>query len=787
MRRIWRPAPRKEGGAQIRGAGRGRLFSGLARSLEPYANRAFLARAALVALVAVATAFLAKPATEDYQVGAVANRTIRAGSAVSVPDPKATLAARREAGRAAVPLFILDDNVASATLASLRSHFRRGRQFLALGLARFPDSFARDFNAAFPAPPGAPLGLLERLRDQGFTASLEARASRVALEFFSQGLLDDRRRETFAPFRGRDVDLFRVGAPKAAYPFDSFLYLSDAYRQAERRAQLLGADLSEAETALCAELVRAALRDNLIFDEAAQAEAVLRAEESVAPIVYHVAPGEIIAREGEIVSESGRLKLAALEKERQKTRGLSRAAGLALILVVFLAIVHAIAGFERRGPATLKEGLLMALSPLMCVLMAWSSQRLGQGLSAGFAFLAPHTVFLAMPIPAAAMLSVIFLGNRRAIPLAFLGALLGAGLAPIDAFQAFIYLANGSLIAILHLRHISERGRFIPSSVTCGLAGAVAVLGKTLMDGGPLLIASVGYDLGAAVLSGILSGILASGLVPVIETVLGLTTNLKLMELGNLNRPLLRDLMVMAPGTYHHSVIVGGMVEAAAEAIGANPHLARVGAYYHDIGKIRKPLYFIENQGGENRHDNLTPTMSVLLLVGHVKDGVEIARKHKLPQGIIDIVEQHHGTSLMSYFYHKASEKRGARSQDVNEGDFRYHGPKPASKEAGLVMLADVCEAATRSLTEPTPSKIADLVDALVNRIFDDGQLDASELVLKDLVEAKKVFANILVGIYHHRISYPTLDKKASKDQADRSEVIYGHLNAEPGKQRLTH
>jgi putative nucleotidyltransferase with HDIG domain len=319
----------------------------------------------------------------------------------------------------------------------------------------------------------------------------------------------------------------------------------------------------------------------------------------------------------------------------------------------------------------------------------------------------------------------------------------------------------------------------------CALVNALTILGINFTSG-TLHLKPLSYEIFAAMGSGLLSGIIASGLVPVIELLMGFTTNFKLMELGNLNRPILRELMVKAPGTYHHSVIVGSMVEAAAEAIGANAHLARVGAYYHDIGKVKKPLYFIENQGAENRHDTLTPTMSVLLLVAHVKDGSEMARENKLPPQIVDIVEQHHGTSLMSFFYHKAMENRGPNSPEINEMDFRYPGPKPQSKEAGLVMLADICEAATRSLAEPTPTKIHELVKTLINRVFDDGQLEASELALKDITEVKRVFVNILVGIYHHRVAYPGINKDSAKEQQNRSQVVYGHITNEPAK-RITH
>jgi putative nucleotidyltransferase with HDIG domain len=229
-----------------------------------------------------------------------------------------------------------------------------------------------------------------------------------------------------------------------------------------------------------------------------------------------------------------------------------------------------------------------------------------------------------------------------------------------------------------------------------------------------------------------------------------------LLERASMDQPLLRELTVQAPGTYHHSIIVGNMVEAAAEAIGAKPLLARVSAYYHDIGKIQKPLYFIENQmGGENKHEKLAPSMSSLILIAHIKDGVEMARRARLEEPIVDIIQQHHGTRLISFFYQKALDQKGGDPAAVSMEDFRYPGPKPQTKEAGLVMLADAIEAASRTLIDPTPARIQGLVSRIINQTFADGQLDECELTLKDLNQIAAAFNKILNGIFHHRIEYP--------------------------------
>jgi putative nucleotidyltransferase with HDIG domain len=747
-------------------------------------TKGFRGQAALVAVVAIVAALLTNPLPEGYRQGEPAPRTLVSEREVLVPDPALSASERAKARASVRPVYLLDDSVAADAMNSIRGLFRRGRQLIASGAAELPEAFVVDFSVAFGmgGDPDATLRLLERARAEGFSNELERQLTFLTLELLGQGITPESDRDP--SFRGGPVGISKAGTGVTLTPYAAILTLPKAKGLVGPRAGLLSAGLPGDDRELLPDLAMAILRPNLALDRATL-ETMRREAESQVPQMSHlVLEGDTLAREGEIVTPLQAMKIQAVLGQGPKGLWLARTFGILLIFFVFLTVTQAVSSADRHGRSGREMALLTGIL-LMYVILAWASVGLGRGLSRGFGPLGHRAIFLAMPIPAAAMLATIFLGRRKAVYTAFLGSILAAAVAPLDTLEGFIYLCTGSLASIYHLRNISERGRFIPSAILCAAVNALTILGINL-TAGPLRAGPLGHELAAAVCSGLLSGIVASGLVPIIELVLGFTTNLKLMELGNLNRPILRELMVTAPGTYHHSVIVGSMVEAAAEAIGANAHLARVGAYYHDIGKIRKPLYFIENQGSENRHDNLTPTMSVLLLVAHVKDGAEMARASKLPPEIVDIVEQHHGTSLMSFFHHKALENRGPNSPEINEMDFRYPGPKPSSKEAGLVMLADICEAATRSLTDPQPAKIHDLVKTLINRVFDDGQLEASDLALRDLTEVKRVFVSILVGIYHHRVAYPGINKDTAREQQHRSREVYGSFAQEQSK-RVTH
>jgi putative nucleotidyltransferase with HDIG domain len=254
---------------------------------------------------------------------------------------------------------------------------------------------------------------------------------------------------------------------------------------------------------------------------------------------------------------------------------------------------------------------------------------------------------------------------------------------------------------------------------------------------------------------GFFSLVVVLGLGPMLELIAPTTSRFRLMELMNLEQPLLQELMATVPGTYHHSFVVANMVEAGARSIDANALLCKVAALYHDIGKLSNPEYFIENQGrGKNKHDKLAPSMSALILIAHVKKGVELARKGRLGQDIVDIIRQHHGTSVIRFFYQKAREQAGDR-EAVREEEYRYPGPRPQTKEAAIVMLADAIEASSRTLSDPTPSRLRGHIDNIVKYIFSEGQLDESELTFKDLHSLSEAFHRVLTGIFHQRIEYP--------------------------------
>jgi putative nucleotidyltransferase with HDIG domain len=478
------------------------------------------------------------------------------------------------------------------------------------------------------------------------------------------------------------------------------------------------------------------------------------AKEQIKPVLYMIKKGEMLLREGERVTPLQLRKLEAVENQADAHRVPLAGSGAVALLTAILIIQYQVRLKGRMESANYGNKDLLFITCIMVafIIVVKISTTLPDTWFLGLPLARPMSpVGFGIPLAAGAMIVCLFMGRETALIFSLALALCASMLLQ-GSLETFIYFILSCTMAAWWLQDCRERKIIIKAGAKLGLLNAfLAVVINVYL--GSASWATLPFDVTIAFLGGIGAGIITAGMAPVVEMIFHYTTDITLLELANLDQPILRRLMLEAPGTYHHCVVVGSLVEAAAAEIGANPILAKVCGYYHDIGKLKQPLYFIENQSnGRNRHDKLAPSMSALILIAHVKNGVEIAREHKLGQAILDTIQQHHGTSLISYFFEKAKTVKGADA--VNIDDFRYPGPRPQTREAGLVMLADIVEAASRTLDNPTPSRIQGLVQNLINKVFSDGQLDHCELTLKDLNRIARSFNKILNGIHHHRIEY---------------------------------
>jgi len=413
---------------------------------------------------------------------------------------------------------------------------------------------------------------------------------------------------------------------------------------------------------------------------------------------------------------------------------------------------------------------------ILCVRL---SLVIAQALAESFAVGDASMILYGLPFAVGGILVAIFYNFGTGILFSIMTTLLLAVLLR-DNLAVLILALVGNFVATLRVNQYTQRSSILLTGLLIGVANVVTLMTFAFMSSQLFAWQRV-WEVLFGLSGGLLAAVVVSAVLPLLESIFKLTTDIKLLELASLNHPLLGQLIVRAPGTYHHSMLVGTLAEAAAEAIGANALLARVSSYYHDIGKLLTPEYFVENQmSHENKHDRLSPSMSALIITSHVKDGIKLAKEYKLPQRIIDIIPQHHGTNLITYFYNKAKELEDPHVQQVKEDDYRYPGPKPQTREAAIVMLADKVEAASRVLTEPTPQRIQGLVQRIVSNIFMDGQLDECDLTLRDLQKISEGFVRTLIAIFHHRIEYPQVESEAVKR---RSRSTNGHQLTESTKE----
>ena len=487
------------------------------------------------------------------------------------------------------------------------------------------------------------------------------------------------------------------------------------------------------------EMCESQIKANYFFDQSKTDEAVKEALKSVSKVM--IKKNQTIVKEGEPITQQ---QINILTELGLVGEDLSKDYIYTYIILAFFVLF--VLGMQYMYLKKEKKEILIDTKLVFLILLL----NLLSVISARvFTFV---SLFI-IPIACAPILMTVFLDSKISIVINSLNLLFVTVIVGFDPQVILIGIVS-TIVSSTTLKKISQRNDILYSTVYVAAAVAVVILSSGILLSNN--IKQILLDVILAVFGAFISGILAMGLLPFLESSFSLVTNMKLLELSNPNNPLLKRLLMEAPGTYHHSVMVANLAEVAAEEVGANPMLVRVGAYYHDVGKIKRPFFFGENQlGGTNPHDKISPTLSTTIIISHVKDGLELAKEYDIPKVVSDMIVQHHGTTLVKYFYYTL--KNSSENPDeIREEDFRYPGPKPQSKEAAIIMMADSVEAAVRSIQEPTLEKIEDMVNNIVKDKMNSNQLNECDLTFRELEVIKACFLRVLKGIYHHRIEYPT-------------------------------
>lgn len=522
--------------------------------------------------------------------------------------------------------------------------------------------------------------------------------------------------------------------------------------------------------------VSAILKSSVVSNVRKNAEEFLKRQNEVRSGIPEVLE-EIDVKKDEIVLEKGekvkKQHLMQLEeifgKEVSKREKLGSPLSMAMILSLLLVITTAT--LKQYGPKVYNNNSYLLLIAIIVISLLAGARLITMS------FLSSYFI----PLAGASMLIAILLNENVAFLITLMLSI-GCGIIVGNKLDMMIICLVGGAVGVYAVRGLRKRFQLLKAGVLVGCANFIIISSFGILR-------NLGLNIfleegGIGLINGIASSFIVMGLLPVFEYMFNITTNITLLELSDLNHPLLKELTLKAPGTYHHSLLVGNLAEAACDAIGANSLLARVGSYYHDIGKTEKAEYFGENVVDGDvtaHHDKLSPSMSSLIITSHVKDGVELAKKHNLNQAIIDFIQQHHGDTLIYYFYQRALEKVVDETQ-LKEEDFRYPGPRPQTKEAAIVLLADAVEASSRTLSKPTPARIEGLVRKIINNKFIDGQLDECELTLKDLNKIASSFVRILTGVFHSRVEYPEAEEKPRAKSNHKEAKKESQLKQPPPK-----
>ena len=703
------------------------------------------------------------------ETGEISERDEKAPFALSIPDPQATDKLRREAVEKSPIVYDFDDNRPAVVRDHIAKAFAAARVALSPPIATPapdapPSTPANAFRDALGPESPVPDTSIQYLEKTGFSAEDE-RVLLQLVDSVSARMIVDEASDFERNLDSRTVVVRDLGSgnERTLKTSQRVLTAESARAQIERSAADSLANAPPALRAALVPLAKVLLRPNLNFNLRATDERRKAAETGVKEATISLRKGEIIVRDGDPITDRHVLILEGIRAQQGALSRVGVFAGVALLLLVLMRVIWRFGSSNLlRFPRRNKDAWFLLTTLVATALGTSVALFLAEGVGDSPRLQPlvdewPGLLQFGVPIAAATMLV-------RMVHSAETAALFAVLVSVVAGFQVHgdlgftAYALVGSLTAAIGAAKVTQRGTLLRAGLRVGVANGVVVSALILL-GNHFSPVPATLALGLSILSGALCGVLVSGVAPVVETVFGYTTDVKLLELANREQSLLRELELRAPGTYHHSMMVGHLAEKAAEAIGANALLAKVAGYYHDIGKMRRPQFFVENvtvTQGENRHEKLSPSMSARIIQAHVKDGVEMAEKHKLALPILKGIAEHHGTSVIRFFYEKAKEMADPEKGDlIAEHDYRYPGPKPQTREAGILMLADSVEAASRTLFDTSPARVQQLVQRIINNYFRDGQLDECSLTLRDLHAIARTFIETLSAIRHERIDYP--------------------------------
>ena len=728
-----------------------------------------LDRPDLWALVAVVgCTWLVMPRTTArlpvWEPGEVATFDVVAPRDLTLPDQAATEAVREEARQSVLPVYDFEPRLQLELVDGLRALFAVCRSELEAGTLgegtivdqtdlRLDDDMQRVLESAECSP------LLEEALVDVVGQVYRSRVvdDRLGLEQRGEGGMVVRNLDTDSE---RTVDLAEVSG---------VLDLRTGLESALRNRLLEHDVVARRWIKPAVTFLETNISPNLVFNRAETAERVRRAAANVTPRSQVFRRGQVLVRRGDTVTAEIARTLAVIRGQRQDLTEYSKLLGIALLVVLLVVGWWRVLGrFSEHAERRPRLSMVLIL-----VLLFTACNRLGVFLAGAVALSAPapgmatvNAYLWALPYAAGPAVVSLLLGVQVSVLFALGNALL-AGLMLGGDFAVVIYALSSGLVGALATQRFRDRTAFSRVGAVVGGANLVVLLVLELYRGMPDLPEATALAAVCAVIGGPLSVGLVSFLMPSLESVFRVTTDIRLLELSNQNLPLLKRLSLEAPGTYQHSLAVGNLAEAGADAVGANALLLRVCAYYHDVGKLVKPEYFVENQRGSNPHDTLSPSMSALVIQSHVKEGLEMARAAKLPLPIRQAIATHHGTKLIRYFYSRAKERSDPGMGEVRESDYRYPGPKPHTKELGVLLLADAVEAAARTLETPTPGRIQSMINKIFADALEDGQLDDCDLTFSELDKIASAFLWVLTNMYHHRIDYPGFDFNRRQERRD--------------------